>query len=174
MAYKPYKPNRGLNTKNKNHARIDDSPIKLFGFRSGLSYRMIPAMMYYLVVTAVFISSIVNELKHYSFTGADMVLFVSKYLFIGIALFSPAIFLSDFKYVEYLPLFKKKTVSSGLIGLLIVIIFSYFMWNVDLYCMSKEYKESVKAYQTEVQKDIEQMTLEQETKTDEEISMEEN
>ena len=132
--------------------------------------------MYYMLVTTIYVVSIVNEIKYFQFSGADVFLMVSKYLFIGIALYSPAIFLSDFKYVDSLPFFKQKKVSSSLIGLILVTAFCYFMWSIDIYCMSKTYQQSVKAYQTQVQKEMEQMTLEKETepktKSEEMISKE--
>ena len=53
MAYKPYKPKKekdiyarydGKNTKANNY---DSGSVKLFGFRSGAVYKMVPAILYY-------------------------------------------------------------------------------------------------------------------------------
>ena len=52
MAYKPYKPRKekdiyarydGKNTKANNY---DNGSVKLFGFRSGAVYKMVPAILY--------------------------------------------------------------------------------------------------------------------------------
>ncbi len=155
MAYKPYKINTGKNAGVHRRVPQEKSSFKLFGLRSGLSYRMLPALAYYIIVTIVYLTSIINEVKYFSFTGSDIILEVSKYLFIGIMLYSPAIFLSDFKYVEHLPFFKDKSFKSSCIGLILVFCFCYFMWNVDLFCMSDTYKESVTAYRAEQQKELE-------------------
>ena len=53
MAYKPYKTKKekdiyarydGKNTKANNY---DNGSVKLFGFRSGAVYKMVPAILYY-------------------------------------------------------------------------------------------------------------------------------
>lgn len=155
MAYKPYKVNKGESPRFKNSTIQKSSSIKLFGFRTGYAHRMLPAIAYYLIVTFTLITSIVNEVRYYQFTESDIILDVSKYLFIGIMLYSPALFLSDFKYVDSLPFFKKKKLGSSVIGLILVFCFCYFMWNVDIFCMSQKYKDSVEAYSIERQQQIE-------------------
>ena len=151
MVYKPYRINQGM----KNTVvRRNDGSVKLFGFRSGISYKMVLAFLYYAIMLITFVTSIVNEITYFSFEEVDIILFISKYIFIGLAVFSPAIFLSDFKYVEGLPLFKKKQLSSSIIGMVIVIAFSYFMWSVDIYAMSKTYKKSRDAYEKRIQREL--------------------
>lgn len=156
MAYKPYKVPK-IEDEKKQKANPGNASsrgsIKLFGFRSGASYKMILAILYYGLMLLIYVPSIINEIIHYDFTVTDVILDISKYLFIGIFLFSPVIFLSDFKYVDSLPFFKKKTFGSSLCGLIIVFMFCYFMWNVDIMCMSQKYNNSIKAYEAQITKE---------------------
>ncbi len=150
MAYKPYRVQKQkVNNGNmgKKLSGEDGGRVRLFGFRSGVSWKMMIAIFYYGLMLLIYVPSIVNEIIHYEFTAADVVLTISKYLFIGIFLFSPAIFLSDFKYVDSLPFFKKRNFGSCLCGLILVFMFCYFMWNVDIMVMSSQYKESVIKYE---------------------------
>ena len=93
--------------------------VKIFGLRSAKAYKMIPALLYYAAMAYFIGASIVGELLHYKFETIDYILMIEKYLFFAILFFSPLIFLSDFKYREKLPLFKKHTFSSSLSGILL-------------------------------------------------------
>ena len=142
--------------------------VKVFGFRSGKSYKMIPALLYYAFMAFFIGASVYGELRYYKFEPMDYVLMVYKYIFFAILFFSPLIFLSDFKYREKLPLFKKHTASTSLIGIIIVWMFCYFMTQVNVLCMSDTWVESRDAYteklKNEQQKAMEeQMSKEQET-----------
>lgn len=81
-------------------------------------------------------SAIYGELRYYEFETMDYVLMVYKYIFFTILFFSPLIFLSDFKYREKLPLFKKHTAGTSAAGLIIVCLFCYFIAQVNIMCMS--------------------------------------
>lgn len=149
MAYKPYKVKRKQDiyakydkTNNSAKSRQSDGRIKLFGFRSGLSYKMIPAILYYAFVAFYIATGVYGEVKYYRFEPIDVVLMVIKYIFFFILFFSPAIFLSDFKYRDSLPFFKKRTKGAAITGLIIVWMFCYFMVNVNIYCMSDTWKKS--------------------------------
>lgn len=126
-----------------------DGSVKVFGFRSGKSWKMIPAILYYLFAAIVIVLSVGGEFTNYKFEGFDYILIILKYIFITIFLYSPVIFLSDFEYTKKIPLFKKKTVSASIIGMLIVLTFCYFMVQVNIYCCSPKYKASVKKYTIE-------------------------
>ena len=168
MAYKPYKTqqrNDIYSQRYKSSDSYESGRVKLFGFRSGVAYKMVLALLYYGLMLMVYIPSIVNEIVHYHFTVVDVILDISKYLFIGIFLFSPAIFLSNFNYVEKIPFFRKKSFGSSLCGLILVFMFCYFMWNVDILCMSKTYKDSVEAYTKELRAE-EEKKKEQEKETE--------
>lgn len=113
MAYKPFKPQK----KQDIYAKYDrmhkgndkeESRIKLFGFRSGLAYKMIPAILYYAFALFYIGVGIYGEIQYFKFEPIDIVLMIFKYIFWIILFFSPAIFLSDFKYRESLPFFKKR------------------------------------------------------------------
>lgn len=149
MAYKPYKTQKRQDIyakydKKRNISKDapNDSRIKLFGFRSGQSYKMIPAILYYAFMLFYIVTGIYGEIKYYSFEPMDVILTIIKYIFFFILFFSPAIFLSDFKYRDSLPFFKKRSSGATITGLLIVWMFCYFMVNVNLYCMSDTWKQS--------------------------------
>ena len=103
MAYKPYKPKKekdiyarydGKNTKANNY---DSGSVKLFGFRSGAVYKMVPAILYYAFMIFYIGTGIYGELSYYKFEPMDYVITVLKYIFFIVWFFSPAIFLSNFK-----------------------------------------------------------------------------
>ena len=124
----------------------DEGRVKVFGFRSGKSYKMILAVLYYAIVSFIFVTSVINEFRYYSFEAIDVILVVIKYVFIFVFLFSPLIFLSDFNYVYKIPLFKQKEKSKSLIGMIIVLSFCYLMMQLNIYVGSPLYKNSVKEY----------------------------
>ncbi len=124
----------------------EDGKVKIFGFRSGKSYKMIIAVLYYLIAAFILATSVINEFRYFTFEPIDVVLVIIKYIFVAVFLFSPLIFLSDFNYVNNIPLFKRKEKASSVIGMIIVLSFSYFMIQVNIYCASNVYKASVKEY----------------------------
>lgn len=173
MTYKPYRVQKKQdiyyeknNKKNDNYYfrnSLKNDRIKLFGFRSGLSYKMIPAILYYVFMLFYISTGIYGEIKHYSFETMDIVLTIIKYIFFFILFFSPAIFLSDFKYRDSLPLFRKRTKSATITGLIIVWIFCYFMINVNIYCMSDTWKQSRDNYNKYLMEQQENSTYNGET-----------
>ena len=138
--------------------------VKIFGFRSGKSYKMIPALLYYAFMAFFIGASIYGELRYYKFEPMDYVLMVYKYIFFAILFFSPLIFLSDFKYREKLPFFKNRTVGSSFIGIMIVWIFCYSMTQVNVMCMSDTWVKSRDAYTEQLQKEQEKTLKEQMSK----------
>ena len=124
----------------------EDGRVKVFGFRSGKSWKMIIAVLYYVVAAFILVTSIINEFRYYQFEVIDVVLVVIKYIFIFVFLFSPLLFLSDFKYVYRIPLFKNKEKTKSLIGMIIVLSFCYLMMQLNIYVGSNLYKNSVKEY----------------------------
>lgn len=153
MAFKPYKVQKTKDIyakydkqkQQKNYASY--SGVKLFGFRSGISYKMIPAMLYYAWMLFYVGIGIYGEIKYYKFEPIDMLLMVLKYIFFIIWFFSPAIFLSDFKYRDSLPLFKRRNFASSLIGMILVSMFCFFMTFAYKACMSDTYYKSVQDYE---------------------------
>lgn len=130
--------------------------IKVFGFRSGKSYKMIPALLYYAFMAFFIGASVYGEIRYYKFETMDYVLMVYKYIFFAILFFSPLIFLSNFKYREKLPFFKKHTTSSSLIGLIIVWMFCYFMAQVNILCMSDTWVQSKNDYLKQLKQEQEE------------------
>lgn len=124
----------------------NEGRVPVFGFRSGKSYKMIIAIMYYLLAAFIFVTSVINEFRYYSFEVIDVVLVVIKYIFIFIFLFSPLIFLSDFKYTYNIPLFRQKERTKSILGMIIVLAICYMMMQLNIYVGSPLYKNSVKQY----------------------------
>ncbi len=166
MAFKPYN-NYKRDTKyynqTSNKQNINAGNIKVFGFRSGTSYKMIPAMLYYILAGIYVFSGIWGELKYFQFESMDYILFAFKYIFIIVLAYSPIIFLSDFKYIDSLPFFKKKQLGSTLIGLILVSMFCTFMIFVDKMCVSDTYIKSADAYYAQVMEKQSEKLEEQQT-----------
>ena len=157
MAFLPYQKEKNPDIYQKYDAKREQkenpqiSRVKLFGFRSGAVYKMMLASFYYLFAGLYIFSGIYGEIKYLTFEPMDIVLMVLKYIFWILLFFSPAIFLSDFEYRKSLPVFRNYQASSSLIGLLIVWMFCYFMANVNIYCMSPTYQESLRKYNEQLQ-----------------------
>lgn len=120
--------------------------VKVFGFRSGAVYKMVPAIMYYAFMLFLIVSGIYGEICHYKFENIDYILFGLKYIFFIIWFFSPLIFLSDFKFRDSLPLFKKHSAGASVLGMIIVTIICSSLTMIYKECMSDTYKESVSLY----------------------------
>lgn len=161
MAYKPFKPNKGnyyTDAGNEKDFKNEIRRMKLFGLRTGVAWKMIPALFYYTCMILFLVSCIMGEIREFQFESLDIVLCILKYIFITVLLFSPAIFLSDFKFRDKLPLFKRRTLMGNTLGMLIVIIFSVFMIWTYQYCMSDTYKDSADKYYQEMEnKNMERM-----------------
>ena len=85
--------------------------FKLLGFRSGKAYKKIISVLYLIcacVVSIMFIATIQSEV--------DRLIAIE----VPISLFAPYIFLSDFGYRKYLPLFKKHKPWYSFLGLILV------------------------------------------------------
>ena len=180
MANKPYKPKRNqdiyakYDAKNSKKATRSDGQIKFFGFRSGASYKMIPAILYYAFALFYIVTAIYGEIKYLSFEPTDILLTILKYIFFTILMFSPLIFLSDFKYRDSLPFFKKRRASSSWIGIILVWMFCYFMVEVNIFAMTPTYKKSVNDYDAMIKKQQEERLKKQkqnETTTGETITI---
>ena len=96
---------------------------------------------------------IIRDPKHSTFSfmnllGKLIMLFIK---FFAILFFSPLIFLSDFKYREKLPFFKKHTFGSSLSGMIIVWMFCYFMAQVCIMNMSDTWVQSRDVYTKQIQ-----------------------
>ena len=64
--------------------------------------------------------------------------------------------MSDFKYIDNIPVFRKHNPVSGFIGILVVILLCYGIMQVEIYCMSDTYKTSVQKYDEEYRKKLEE------------------
>lgn len=137
--------------------------IKIFGFRSGVVYKMIPAILYYAFAWFYIGVALYGEVQFLKFEAWDFLFCILKYAFFFVILFSPALFLSDFKYVDALPLFRKRQAWSSFIGLIFVWTFCYFMMNVNVFYMSDTYKNSVREYNQTISSVQEQKEKESET-----------
>lgn len=159
MAYRPYKVMR--DDKDVEHQGYGKRKVRIFGFRSGRAWKMIPAMLYYAFAAFIVISSAYGEVAHYKYEPMDVVLTVLRYIFLTVMLYSPLIFLSEFKYRDNLPLFRKRDVKLSIIGIIIVITFCYFMINTNIYVMSKTWKTSRDQYAKQVQIELDEKMKQQ-------------
>ena len=122
---------------------------------------MIPALLYYAFMIFFIGASVYGEIRYYQFEAMDYVLMAYKYIFFAIMFFSPLLFLSDFKYREKLPFFKKHTTSSSLIGLIIVWMFCYFMAQVNILCMSDTWVKSKNQYLKQLEQEQQEILKKQ-------------
>ncbi len=163
MPYKPYRTGGSNNYYKKSDKRskgknpspnyYEEETVKLFGFRSGKAYKIIPAFFYY-IAAAIYIGwGIYGEIAHFEFEAYDVILTVMKYVFWFVLFYSPAIFLSDFGYRDSLPFFKKHETGSSIIGMILVCMICYLMAELDIYCMSQTYKDSMAAYEASYEED---------------------
>lgn len=153
MAYKPFKPNKGsyYSGNTQNNSKYEIKRLKLFGFRSGAAWKMIPALFYYALAFLIIVSSIMGEIREFEFTWLDVILCILKYIFIFVVAFSPAIFLSDFEYNKKLPIFKAGSFVAKAMGFVLVNVLCIFLiWTYE-YCMSDTYKDSADAYYEEME-----------------------
>ena len=76
MAYKPYKVNKGnyVGTTNGKESKYEIARMKLFGFRSGIAWKMIPALLYSLFAGVFIVSSIMGEFREFTFEDMDYIL----------------------------------------------------------------------------------------------------
>ena len=124
----------------------DEGRVKVFGFRSGKSWKMIIAVLYYALAAFILVTSVINEFRYYKFEPIDVILVIIKYVFIFVFLFSPLIFLSDFKYTYNIPLFRNKERSKSAIGMIIVLGICYLMMELNILVGSNTYKNSRDEY----------------------------
>ena len=157
MAYKPGRKNVDIYAKydRKRQQKAENrSNIKLFGYRSGKSYKIIIATFYYLLAIAFVLYSVIGETIHFKFEALDYVLMVSRYIFITIMALSPALFLSDFKYIEKIPFFNKKNAFDNVKGFILVFMICTFMYQMDIYVMTDTWKNSRDAYEATLEKEF--------------------
>ena len=63
----------------KEQVEVKENRVPVFGFRSGKSYKMIIAILYYAIAGFIFVTSVINEFRYYSFEVVDVVLVIIKY-----------------------------------------------------------------------------------------------
>ena len=121
------------------------------------------ALIYYICAGFYIYSGIYGELAYFQFEPMDYVVSILKYIFFIVLAFSPLLFLSDYSYIDKLPFFKKKQLSSTIIGLIIVAMFCTFMISVNKMCLSKTYFDSADKYYAKLEAERESMMAEQES-----------
>lgn len=94
---------------------------RLFGFRSRRVWKMIVASAYY-GLCAIMLVGVFASVRPYSTEPRDVVLDVVSYLVLVLAMFVPALLLSDFRYRQKLPLFRRHKLLSSAVGLAIVVL----------------------------------------------------
>ena len=168
MSYKPFKVNKGEYHNQKSPSdekkgykdyyyqdrqKIERETIarmKTFGLRSGKAWKMMPAIAYYLFFGFYIIRSICGEFVVFDFEWYDVILVIIKYIFITTLLLGPLLFLSDYRYVRYLPLFNSGVKKNRILGIIIVSLISIAIIYACRANLSKKYYDSTLRYYDEI------------------------
>lgn len=118
---------------------------KLFGFRSGKPWKMTIAVVYYAIVLMVLFFAITTPLPNEA-SGYDRFIYLLSSAVLIFWMMSPAIFLSNTKLREKLPLFRNRTASSSLLGMMIVFLFFAYLFAATEDLHSQEYKTLIQQY----------------------------
>ena len=115
---------------------------KLFGFRSNKTLHKFIAVIYMLILIIVTFSILFGMPENAS--GFDIIISDARSL-LSVALFaSPFIFLSDTKYRDKIPFFKKRNSTSSLVGFVCVFILFMVVWSILGNFFSDDYKNYLK------------------------------
>lgn len=121
----------------------------LLGFRSGVPWKKIVAVLYYLLCFVILITGIISE-PIIPADAWDMVVYKISVVVIFLWLLSPALFLSNTPLRSKLPLFKLRTKLHSLLGMMIVfLVFSYLFAMVESW-HSPEYKSALDTYHADL------------------------
>ncbi|MDR2505072.1 MAG: hypothetical protein LBD16_03090 [Oscillospiraceae bacterium] len=118
---------------------------KLFGFRSGVPWKRGVALVYYLACAAFLIIGMLTPPLIPS-GMRDAIVFKLSTFVIFLLLTSPAIFLSDTKIRRKLPLLRDNVGSKSLVGMMIVVVFLFYLFLMAEGLHSKEYAAEFRSF----------------------------
>lgn len=117
----------------------------LFGFRSGVPWKMIVAVAYYLLGIVVLFFGLFSP-PLVPAEGSDLLLYRLTIFVLFLWMESPALFLSDTPLREKLPFFKQKNGMMSLAGMMLVcVIFAYLFATMEN-LHSQDYKNRFNSY----------------------------
>lgn len=124
---------------------MSEKTRKLFGFRSGKPWKMVIASIYYAAVFMVACFAVTTPLPDQT-SIYDKAIYLLSSLILVLWMLSPAIFLSNTKFREKLPIFRNRTGSSSLLGMMIVFLFFAYLFAAVEDLHSLAYKDLIRHY----------------------------
>lgn len=118
---------------------------KLLGFRSGVPWKKIVAVLYYTLCAVILISGLVTPPLVACGTWDTVIVKISTCI-IFMWLISPAIVLSDTDWRDRLPLFKDHISVRSLVGLMIVFVLCTYVFRLVESWHTEDYKEKFQTY----------------------------
>ena len=118
---------------------------KLLGFRSGVPWKKIVAVLYYMFCITVLIVGLSTPPLVACGTWDSAVVKISTCI-IFLWLISPAIVLSDTALRDSLPLFREHVSVKSLVGLMIVFVLFTYMFRLTESWHTEDYKERFQTY----------------------------
>lgn len=118
---------------------------KCLGFRSGVPWKKLLAIMYYAACLAFLIIGMITPPLIEAGPWDTFVVKMSTFiLFLG--MLSPAIFLSETSLRDALPFFRDRIAIRSLVGLMIVFVLFQYLFGVSEALHTSEYKEAFNKY----------------------------
>ncbi len=118
---------------------------KVFGFRSGKIWKMMIAILYYFCAFAVLFFGLSTPLP-IAACSYDQNLYYLSILVLFVWMMSPAIFLSNTPFREWLPLFRKHIRSSSVVGMMIVFLFFAYLFGSLESLHTPAYQQEFQSY----------------------------
>lgn len=117
----------------------------LLGFRTDKVWKKLISISYlaFCVLFAIFAVSMGRKGQ---ITSYDYWIDKASYIILAFSLFCPYVFLSDTKFRDKLPLFKKHSAGASTLGLLIVFVILFILFGTVYSAHSAEYKEDMKSH----------------------------
>lgn len=127
---------------------IKNNIHRLFGFRSGVPYKKILAVVYYLVCILAYVICIVTPPPVTGGVRDVLILRISTTL-LFLYFISPAICLSETPLRDKLPIFRKRTKMDSIMGMIIWgTLVLYFFWLSESF-HTASYRQQFSAYITQ-------------------------
>ncbi len=123
--------------------------VKLLGFRSGVPYKKILAVLYYLFCLLALVGAVVTP----PFIEAgvrDQIVWKISLLVIVVGLLTPAIFLSDTKLKKNLPFLNQDSFMGTIVGMGLVFIIFTIIFSMVSSWHTPDYKERFDEYVNEL------------------------
>lgn len=117
--------------------------FRLLGFRTNKTWKKILSITY-LVFCALFVIVAITEKRKGQITAYDFWIDKATWFVLLITAVSPYIFLSDTKFRDKLPLFRKRSKGASVAGMLIAVFSLFLIYGAVYSAHSAEYKADMK------------------------------